>query len=391
MPTVREVVFSVFVALGVGIIAYGITLQSEIGIFLATAMGSFSVAAFAFWDNYASVAKLQIEFKGEPDVNFITLTELDKNGDPLFDYHQIRVVVRNRGRKTATGCTGWMELVDRPSEGCSLFTRQPTILEWVELPEGRQIAPHGGFGLLGVAQSISRPLRVPDERCKVKGNDLLHTWANNKNFWILGGNDLLQYSFCAGDWKVRITVFSATSYPVSRQFVLKVKSKWEDLEMVKEKPPSSISTAQKLVTKGPLARILRYLGLAVLIVVANYVIGILTVNNLSLIPSWVWSLLAIPSISIPFALAFGFKGNRGKRLLVKYTSILVAAEVFVIVKISDTLTSLIPSLFGLSVLNLAVFVAFISIVGCFLWLVDYVKEFPKIVSASLEKKEPDKR
>src|SRR6266550_324499 len=272
MPTVREVVFSVFVALGVGIIAYGITLQSEIGIFLATAMGSFSVAAFAFWDNYASVAKLQIELKGQPDVNFITLTELDKNGDPLFDYHQIRVVVRNRGRKTATGCTGW-----------------------------------------------------------------------------------------------------------------------EDLEMVEEKPPSRISTAQKLVTKGPLARILRYLGLAVLIVVANYVIGILTVNNLSLIPSWVWSLLAIPSISIPFALAFGFKGNRGKRLLVKYTSILVAAEVFVIVKISDTLTSLIPSLFGLSVLNLAVFVAFISIVGCFLWLVDYVKEFPKIVSASLEKKEPDKR
>jgi len=55
MLTRREIVISVFVAIGVGIITYGITLQSGIGIFLATAVGSFSVAAFSFWDNYASV------------------------------------------------------------------------------------------------------------------------------------------------------------------------------------------------------------------------------------------------------------------------------------------------------------------------------------------------
>jgi len=138
------------------------------------------------------------------------------------------------------------------------------------------------------------------------------------------------------------------------------------------------------------ARVLKYFGLAVLIVAANYVIGILTVNNLSLIPSWVWPLLAIPSVAIPFIFAFGFKGSRGKRLLVKYASILVAAEVFVIVKISDALTSLIPSLFGLNVLSLVVIVAFVSIVGVFLWLVDYLKEFPKIVARSLEKKDPDR-
>ena len=194
-------------------------------------------------------AKLEIEFKGETDVSFITLTSVDQSGNLRFNYRQIRVLVRNRGRKTATGCTGWMELVEPPREGCSLFTRQPTILEWVELPEGNQIAPQGGYGLLGIAQSIDHPLAVPDNRCKVVGNTFLHAWANNKNFWIFGGTDLIQYSPYAGDWKLRITIFSATSYPVSRQFVLKVKPKWEDLEMVEERPQSRISTVQNLVTR----------------------------------------------------------------------------------------------------------------------------------------------
>jgi len=153
--------------------------------------------------------------------------------------------------------------------------------------------------------------------------------------------------------------------------------------LVTSRPKPSV---EGLLARSQPGKILTYIGLALLIVAANQAVGVLSASNIAKLPFWVWPILAVPSSSIPLALIFAIKGVKGKRLLIAYTSVLVAAMVFVIGKLDDALTSLTPSLFSLDPLSLIILILFVLVFAFFLWLIDYLKPLPKIIDAEMSKK-----
>jgi hypothetical protein len=236
MPTGREILYVISVTVTAMIIVLAVKLQLDLGVFLATAVGSLTYVMFSAWDNYVASPKLEFEFDADkPDLNIVQLVAVSSQGTPEFTYRSVRVMIRNNGRRPARGCVGYIQLIYR-DKGCTMFSRDPKVLAWVNIPDGNYIPPHGGFAVLGVAFSMDQHIPLPHSRCdKVPGNTRLSTWANTPEVWMLKPNMRLQDAFCVGDFTVKVTVFSESSASVSEMFILKVSDNWQALTMTRTK------------------------------------------------------------------------------------------------------------------------------------------------------------
>lgn len=140
--------------------------------------------------------------------------------------------IRNCGSRPAHGCVAQVKLLERPV-GCNMFSEEPKTLKWVDIPTGDYIPPRGGNAVLGVAFSMQniRPI-LQGNRCAVQNkpqttiNALAHTPEALANPLIRA-----QDSFCAGNFKVRLTVYCEEISPVSKDYVLKVNEDWQKLNM----------------------------------------------------------------------------------------------------------------------------------------------------------------
>ena len=97
---------------------------------------------------------------------------------------------------------------------------------------------------------------------------------------------------------------------------------------------------------------LRNVPVAVLIVVANWVIGSPTAISILTGPIWSRVVLGLVVTSIPVGLIFR-GGERGRRYFLIYVSGLVGMLVLLIDKINDIITSVIPGLLALDATNIA--------------------------------------
>ncbi len=233
MPTKREFIFAGAFAIVSFILIYTVTVQLDLGVFLATAVGSLAYVLFSTWDEYVSSPRLEIEYDpSKPDLNVIQLTAMNQ-GVPVFDYRSIKLLIRNIGRKSAKGCVGYIELVKR-DEGCTMFSFHPKVLAWIDIPKDDYIPPRGGFAVLGVAFSVDprAQAKLNQQRCnKQTGPTTLNTWAYTPEVWAMSGRARLQDAFCTGDFTIKVSVFSESSQPVIRSFMLKVSDNWQALAM----------------------------------------------------------------------------------------------------------------------------------------------------------------
>ena len=222
----------------VGLIAIAIVLfyvgsiRLDLGIFLATAIGSLSYVVVSIWDKYVVSTELEILYDpANHDLYDPTLTGLDpKSNQPSEQFRSVRVLVRNRGRKASRGCVGYVELLRR-DPGCTMFSFGPKALGWVNIADGKYI-PRGGFATLGIVLSFETPKTLDHPRCdKMKGNTILTAWAHTPEMSEMPREYRLQDAFCPGEFPLKLTVYSEDSSPVSRLFNLRVGTSWQDNQL----------------------------------------------------------------------------------------------------------------------------------------------------------------
>jgi len=229
--TIFLVIVTVIVSI---ILAYTLYMKLEIAVFFATAISTFAYVLFTYWDQHIASPNLQILFDSSKPSEYTPQLEMFdlSNRTSLGPFRFIRVVVRNCGSRPAHGCVAQVMLLER-SAGCTMFSEEPKTLKWVDIPRGDYIPPRGGNAVLGVAFSMQKiKLILEGKRCAFQNkpqttiNTLAHTPEALTNPSIRA-----QDSFCAGNFKIRLTVYCEEVNPISKDYILEVNEDWQKLNM----------------------------------------------------------------------------------------------------------------------------------------------------------------
>lgn len=228
---------SAFLLVVIGVIsvvmAYAFYVQLEIAVFLATATSTLAYVLFTYWDQHVASPRLQIFFiPSKPSEYTPQLEMFDQIGQHIGPFRFIRVVIQNCGSRPAHGCVGQVKLLGRPA-GCSMFSEEPKTLKWVDIPRDDYIPPKGGKAVLGVAFSM-RDIRptIDGNRCAVQKRPQTTVNALALTPEALANPQIrAQDAFCAGAFKIRVTVYCAEASPASKDFILEVDEDWQKLNM----------------------------------------------------------------------------------------------------------------------------------------------------------------
>jgi len=203
----------------------------DYGIFIATAIGALAYPIVILRERYLDTPELDILFDNQnyPELYrpALTLIELP-SGRHRNTRIEIRVVVNNKGSRTAKSCIGEIELVER-SKGCEGFTREPKVLQWTRSTKPIDILPKQkatldvAFSELGLALPFGG-------QCSLQNIAQIKAWASTTES-IMHPQYRLQDGFCEGEFRVRITVYSENSEPESKEFFITVGSTYQDLKM----------------------------------------------------------------------------------------------------------------------------------------------------------------
>jgi len=210
---------------------YAFYVQLEIAVFLATAISTLAYVLFTYWDQHVASPRLQILFDPSKPEYTPQLEMFGPNGS-LGQFRFIRVVIQNCGSRSAHGCVGQIRLLSRPA-GCSMFSEEPKTLKWIDIPRDDYIPPKGGKAVLGVAFSMqSARLEIPGGCCAVQKRNPTTVNALALTPEALA-NPIIraQDAFCAGAFKIRVTVYCAEASPASKDFILDVDEEWQKLNM----------------------------------------------------------------------------------------------------------------------------------------------------------------
>jgi len=232
-PTRREFYLVLFIAVLGSVSTYSASIGIDLGVFVATAIGSLSYVLVAVYDKYIVRATLALIYDlNNPDLFSTDLVLIDPQTRlPTMNARSIRVLVQNEGGKAARGCVGYLKLISR-EPGCTMLSFEPKVLGWVNIAD-KNLIPRGGFATLGVALSVEKGVQLDHNRCdKQSGNTLLQTWAHTPEIFQLQLSYRLQDAFCVGTYLFDIVVYSQDSAPVSRRFALKISPSWKDTKMV---------------------------------------------------------------------------------------------------------------------------------------------------------------
>src|SRR5574341_179713 len=120
-----------------------ILIQVDLAILIATAIAAIAYPIVVLRERYVLTPELEILFdaQNEPDLYRPSLTLIDlPSGRPRNIRIEIRIVVDNKGNKTADSCVGEIQLVKRPN-GCEAFSSEPKVLQWTRSTEPIRILP----------------------------------------------------------------------------------------------------------------------------------------------------------------------------------------------------------------------------------------------------------
>jgi hypothetical protein len=168
-----------------------------------------------------------------------TIIQGPEDRTAIFERKQVRVIVRNVGKKVAKACSAYIKLEkDRRLDRCVAFSTEPKVLKWVS-PIGitatsMDIAPHGGEQYLEVIFADEPKNATPASHkvnCGVeKTNAALRAYASNpaayENKYYRN-----QDGFCQGRFNIILTVYSETVGPTSRKYQLRITERWDGISM----------------------------------------------------------------------------------------------------------------------------------------------------------------
>ncbi len=211
-------------------IALAIKIKVDLGIFVATAVATISYPLFALADRYVWTPELKIlsDPQNDPDLYRPSLVLVDPAGQIRPPRIMIRVAVYNKGSKTAKSCVGEIERVERP-QGCEGFSKEPKLVQWTRSIQSIDILPKQkatlevAFSELGLALPFGG-------RCAFQTQPCIKAWASTPEA-IRTPNFRLQDGFCEGDFRVKVTVYSENSDPVTQDFIISIGATHQDLRM----------------------------------------------------------------------------------------------------------------------------------------------------------------
>src|SRR5436853_3415741 len=133
-PTWPEFWFILVLAAGTFFLVYGVSVQRDLSIFFATAVGSLAYVVFSIWDSYVASPRLEIIFEADTEPYNIVLAAVNPStGQVAGRFSSLRVLIRNNGSRAAKGAVGYIQLVQRET-GCTMFSKDPKVLSWVSIP-----------------------------------------------------------------------------------------------------------------------------------------------------------------------------------------------------------------------------------------------------------------
>lgn len=208
-----------------------VLVKVDLAIFIATAVGALAYPIVVLWERYLFTPELQILFEPgtDPDLYRPVLTLVNPSTGVVRGPHlELRVVVRNEGKKTAKSCVGEIELVKRP-DVCSAFSKEPKVLQWTRSKNPIDILPKQR-ATLGVVFSEDGLSASFGGTCAYQNQPTIRAWAST-TIAINSPNIRLQDGFCEGNFSVKVNIYSENSDPVSKDFHINVGPNYQDLTM----------------------------------------------------------------------------------------------------------------------------------------------------------------
>jgi hypothetical protein len=206
-----------------------IAQKVQLGVFLATAFSVVSFVAFSILDKYIEGPDLEIlHVPGDeifsPQLTLFLIPVGQNAPTEQRETRFLRVLVHNRGSRTAQRCLARLELVQRPP-GNHILARDEKTLVWPDVPDFPNIPPQAQFPV-NVAFS-ARDLAVPlPGAC----DGFMRAWTCTRE--ALGSpNTRAQDALCLGRYKLRLSVYSDNSSPVHKNIVVNVTAVWNELSM----------------------------------------------------------------------------------------------------------------------------------------------------------------
>jgi len=196
----------------------------QYGVFLATAFSLFAYVAFSSWDKFLEEPDLSIlHDRAMQDFYNPQMVILYPNRAPR-ERRFIRVIVKNRGSRTANRCLARLQLKQRP-EGNHTLSTEPKTLIWPDTIELPNIPPQSEF-----AVNIAFSERGLNPAFRGACDGFIRAWICTRDAFN-EPNFRLQDAMCRGDYRCTLTIFSDNSYPVSKDILIQVAADWEDLNM----------------------------------------------------------------------------------------------------------------------------------------------------------------
>ncbi len=199
--------------------------------FFTSAVAAIAYPVFALLNRYFWVPKLEIFFNpNNHDLHTPTLTVINQQNGTAIKTHFIRVGVTNNGTGAAKHCIGEIQLIQRP-DGCEAFSKEGKALLWTRSQDSIRIS-RKQIATLNVAISQEEVSATFGGKYSKQKDPLLKAWAATPEVIdTMGPKHRPQDGFCIGDFKIRVTVYSENAEPASKDFILKIKGKWDELSM----------------------------------------------------------------------------------------------------------------------------------------------------------------
>jgi len=203
---------------------------TELAIFIPTAVASSAAVLYPLAERYYWIPELEILYDPKDLTTYRpsldTVSECSTS--QMWVRREIcRVAVRNKGKGTAKNCVAEIKLV-KSMKGCQAFSNEPKPLVWTRVI-GRSehyfdpidIA-RGQLATLEVVFA-QQCLAVPfGGKCEIQPTSpQIRAWAGTPEA-IACPKLRLQDGFCAGEFKVKVTIYSDNIEPISKDFLIKV-------------------------------------------------------------------------------------------------------------------------------------------------------------------------
>jgi len=239
------IIILIFIISIIGYLAYSIgsvldyPQQVQLYVFLATAGSFLSYVLFTIWDKYIERPELIFLHNNEPEFQDFYFPQImiffgTQPNAIIRELRFLRVIVHNRGSRTAKRCLARIQLLQRPPQGNHTLSREQKTLIWPDVMEFPNIPPGSSFAL-NIAYSgreIHPNAEPTDLALPLIGacDGFVRAWICTREA-LENPNIRAQDALCLGRFKLKLSVFADDAQPSSCELALNVSTNWQDFNM----------------------------------------------------------------------------------------------------------------------------------------------------------------